>query len=234
MSFLTCCGSQPGAIVTDDVSVPAVAAAEQKPDTTAPPQEAPKAAEPKAEPKPDASSLTTATRFTAALTRATPQTPWGVDLTSDSDHSLTIVRIAPDGAFGMYNQKKLNPLKSGDVIVAVNGAKTKADMVGKLKSEINVQAQIVRYGLFEAVLKKNATAEPLSMDVNDAGPNVLLIQKISPVSSAITRYNEQNFEKPIIEGDQLIAVNGKETVGDMVKEMQAGTTLTCKVKRAWA
>jgi hypothetical protein len=92
----------------------------------------------------------------------------------------------------------------------------------------------VRYTRFEAQLKKNSAGEALSMDVNDAGPKTLVIQKISPVVSALTRYNEEHYLKPIIEGDLLVEVNGKDSIQDMVREMQKSTTLNLKVKRASA
>lgn len=254
--MFSCCGNaQP--VVADDVAVqidkpsvsaPAASEAASEPAALAAPEKqapklekapkpekenkdpAPAPAEKPAAPLADAAVQRIETRFT----RSTPQTPWGVDLTSDSEHSLSIVRIAPEGALATSNQKSRDPVKPGDVLVAIGGAKAKMEMVAKLKTEVDVSVEVVRCSEFDAVLTKKSASEPLSMDVNDAGSKQLLIQKIAPVGSAVTRYNEKQYEKPVIEGDHIIAVNGKTTVAEMVKEMQSNLTITCRVKRGWA
>ena len=97
-----------------------------------------------------------------------------------------------------------------------------------------MQVDIVRCTRFEAQLKKNSPGEALSTDVKDAGPKALVIDKISPVGSAFTRYNEEQTVSnwPIIKGDHLVEVNGKDSIQDMVKEMRDSTVLNVKVKRA--
>jgi len=235
--MFSCCGNQQ-AVIADDV---AVAPDTATTDTTAqvekvggPTTDKPAAAGAKPAATPTPWTPSEEKKFSAKISRDNEKTPWGVDLTSDSEKSLSVVRVAPEGAVGAYNKKASTPIQPGDVIVSIEQAKSKLDMVNNLKTKNVVQVDIVRYTRFEAQLKKNSAGEALSMDVNDAGPKTLVIQKISPVGSALTRYNEEHYLKPIIEGDLLVEVNGKDSIQDMVREMQKSTTLNVKVKRASA
>ena len=57
------------------------------------------------------------------------------------------------------------------------------------------------------------------------------VSSISPVNSAITRWNRENFEKPLVESDRILSVNGKTTEQGIVKEMRDSITLEVIVKR---
>ena len=60
----------------------------------------------------------------------------------------------------------------------------------------------------------------------------LLIQKISPKPSGIMRYNQTNYKKPLIEGDTIVAVDGKEAVKDMVAVLKTKEKFTLSVVRS--
>ena len=60
---------------------------------------------------------------------------------------------------------------------------------------------------------------------------VMVVSSISPVNSAITRWNRENFEKPLVESDRILSVNGKTTEQGIVKEMRDSITLEVIVKR---
>jgi hypothetical protein len=168
--------------------------------------------------------------FVYTMERSTQQTPWGVDLTSDSGYSLTVIAVSPDGALGKCNATAPKPLKPGDVIVAIGDATTKVGMVEKLKRETNVTVDVVRNTKFEATIVKNSPQESLSMDVSESGGK-LLIQKIAPKSSAITRYNAENSSTPLVESDIIVSVNGSDKVDDMINHLKNSTTFTLSIVR---
>jgi len=170
-------------------------------------------------------------KFTYTLTRPDPTAQWGVNLTSDSEKSLTIVGITPDGSLGQCNAKAPIPLKSGDVIVSIDKATAKPDMVSKLKTEKSLTAEIVRYSAFEATITKSSPQEHLNMDVTESNGK-LLIQKITPKANAVTRHNLENYTKPLIEGDYIVAVNGKTTATEMVSFIRGASTFTLSIQRA--
>jgi hypothetical protein len=169
--------------------------------------------------------------FTFTMTRSTMQQPWGVDLTSDSEKSLTILAIHPTGALGASNEKAKTPLKPGDVIIKIGTGTTKTEMVDALGTGTSLYAEVVRVTKFDAVMSKQSPTEGLFMDVTEH-KGKLLIEKISPKPSAITRYNSKNPKKPLIEGDMIVAVDGKEAVKDMVAVMKTNEKFTLSVVRS--
>merc|ERR1719261_1271579 len=104
------------------------------------------------------------------------------------------------------------------------------EMVEALKSGTSVTAEIVRVSKFDAVISKSSATEGLYMDVTEL-KGKLLIQKISPKQSGIMRYNAENFKKPLIEGDVIVAVDGKDSVKDMVAAMKTNDKFTLSVVR---
>jgi hypothetical protein len=103
-------------------------------------------------------------------------------------------------------------------------------MVEKLKTETGLTAEVVRYPSFTARLVKIDKSEPLAMDMH-AEKGIMIVSSISPVNSAITRWNGENFEKPIVESDRILAVNGKTTESEIVSELRDALVLEVKVKR---
>jgi hypothetical protein len=179
--------------------------------------------------KPDA--LPGEEAFLFHMERTTQQTPWGVDLTSDSGYSLTVVAVSPDGALGKCNATAVKPLKPGDVIVAIGDATSKVAMVEKLKQETLLAVDVVRNSKFEAHIVKNSPQESLNMDVTESNGK-LLIQKIAPKSSGITRYNTDNYCTPLVEGDIITAVNGKDKVDEMINQIKNNVQFTLSVVRS--
>jgi hypothetical protein len=171
--------------------------------------------------------------FKFTMTRSSMQTPWGVDLTSDSEKSLTILAIHPTGALGGSNEKAPKPLAPGDVIIKIGTGTTKMEMVEALKTGTTVTAEVVRVDKFDALIQKTSAQEGLYMDVTEQ-KGKLLIQKISPKPSGIMRYNAENYRKPLIEGDMIVAVDGKESVKDMVAAMKSNDKFTLSVVRSGA
>ena len=53
--------------------------------------------------------------------------------------------------------------------------------------------------------------------VHQTKRNRLVIQKIAPKSSGITRYNVDNYCTPLVEGDLIVAVNGKDKVDGILE-----------------
>jgi hypothetical protein len=169
--------------------------------------------------------------FKFTMTRSSVQTPWGVDLTSDSEKSLTILAIHPTGALGASNEKAPKPLKPGDVIIKIGSGTTKMEMVDALKTGTSVTAEVVRVGKFDAMITKTSASEGLFMDVTEHRGK-LLIQKISPKQSGIMRYNAENYKKPLIEGDAIVAVDQKDSVKEMVAAMKSNQKFTLSVVRS--
>jgi hypothetical protein len=165
------------------------------------------------------------------MERSSAQTPWGVDLTSDSGYSLTVVAVSPEGALGKCNATAPKPLKPGDVIVSIGDAQTKVGMVETLRQETVVTADVVRNSKFEAKIEKNSPQESLNMDVTES-LGKLVIQKIAPKSSGITRYNVDNYCTPLVEGDLIVAVNGKDKVDDMISIIKSSVSFTLSIERA--
>merc|ERR1719235_1878766 len=139
-----------------------------------------------------------------------------------------------DGALAKANknaEEKATPtLRSGCVITALGSVRTKSEMFEKLKTETGLTAEVVRYSNFTARLVKVNKAEPLAMDIHTE-KGVMIVSSISPVNSAITRWNGENFEKPIVESDRIMSVNGKTAEQDIVAEMRDALVLEVSVKR---
>jgi hypothetical protein len=175
-------------------------------------------------------------RFQFALTRPSTSTAWGVDLSADSENALSIVSVMADGALAKANQESAqrnapeHTLRPGSVITALGSVRTKTEMVQKLKTETGLTAEVVRFSNFTARLVKIDKAEPLAMDMHTE-KGVMVVSSISPVNSAITRWNGENFEKPLVESDRILSVNGKTTEQGIVKEMRDSITLEVIVKR---
>jgi hypothetical protein len=89
----------------------------------------------------------------------------------------------------------------------------------------------VRVSKFDALIAKISSTEGLYMDVTEQSGK-LLIQKISPKQSGIMRYNAENYKKPLIEGDMIVAVDGKDDVKDMVTLMKSNDKFTLSVVRS--
>jgi len=123
------------------------------------------------------------------------------------------------------------PLKPGDVIVSIGDAQTKVGMVETLRQETVVTADVVRNSKFEAKIEKNSPQESLNMDVIES-LGKLVIQKIAPKSSGITRYNVDNYCTPLVEGDLIVAVNGKDKVDDMISIIKSSVSFTLSIERA--
>ena len=56
--------------------------------------------------------------------------------------------------------------------------------------------------------------------VHQTKRNRLVIQKIAPKSSGITRYNMDNYCTPLVEGDLIVAVNGKDKVDGILESFR--------------
>ena len=176
-------------------------------------------------------------RFQFALTRPSTSTAWGVDLSADSENALSIVSVMADGALAKANQESAqrnespqHTLRPGSVITALGSVRTKTEMVQKLKTETGLTAEVVRFSNFTARLVKIDQAEPLAIYMRTE-KGVMVVSSISPVNSAITRWNRENFEKPLVESDRILSVNGKTTEQGIVKEMRDSITLEVIVKR---
>jgi hypothetical protein len=138
-----------------------------------------------------------------------------------------------DGALAKANKGAMSvqhTLRAGCVIIALGSVWTKTEMVEKLKSETGLTAEVVRYSSFTARLVKIDKSEPLAMDMHTE-KGEMIVSSISPVNSAITRWNGENFEKPIVESDRIMSVNGKTTEQDIVAEMRDSLVLEVLVKR---
>jgi hypothetical protein len=154
--------------------------------------------------------------------------PWGIDLTSDSANSLTVTKVEEGGLM-----ESLGWLQKGDVILSLDGDSTKVGMVNKMKSGTSLAARVVRYTTFDAALERPA-GEPLMVELrNEDG--YLQIDSITSEptgTSAIVRYNEAYFARPLVDGDYIMAVNGKTGSEEMTKELAAGTRLVLSVQRS--
>jgi len=156
---------------------------------------------------------------------------WGVELTSDSKKSLTITRVSKGGCFDACEA-----FKTGDVIVAVNQFRIKSEMVAQLKEETEIHLSVVRFKQFEVVLQKASDAEPLDVELEAASAKSLVVKAItSPPkgNSALVRYNNANFEKPLVAGDVIVSANGSSDMKTMVAQLKNSTTITMIVKRAY-
>ena len=143
------------------------------------------------------------------------------------------VSVVADGALTKANQRSSSPqhtLRPGSVITALGSVRTKTEMVQKLKTETGLTAEVVRFSNFTARLVKIDQAEPLAIYMHTE-KGVMVVSSISPVNSAITRWNRENFEKPLVESDRILSVNGKTTEQGIVKEMRDSITLEVIVKR---
>jgi C-terminal processing protease CtpA/Prc len=177
-------------------------------------------------------------KFKFHMKRAKRTTSWGVDFQSHSGCSLTIVALGPGQAIVESNTwarlYAAQPLKPGDVIVSIDGATTQAEMVEKLKEETSLTADIVRYSKFEAVIERSVTAdfkESFGMNIVQTHGNHLSIDKIDTKSSPVKRYNDQNYVKPLIRGDVIVAVDSITTPDEMIQRIQAGPKVTLSIER---
>jgi hypothetical protein len=188
--------------------------------------------------------------FKYILTRAHRTTNWGVDFASASDQSLTVVALAPGHALAVCNNAAraygATELLPGDVIVAIDGATKVAEMVEKLKHETSLTADIVRHSKFDAVIHRNPTfdagriptQESLGMTLIRSGGR-LVIDGIdlsyrtgsSNGMSAIMSYNAKNHLKPLVKGDVVVAVDGKATDEEMLKQITTSQQFTLSIER---
>ena len=81
--------------------------------------------------------------------RFSTRDPWGVELTNNSEKSLTIVSIDPTGAIHASNTAAPTPLKPGDVIIKLGTGTTKTEMVDALKTGTSVSAEVLAQYLFQ-------------------------------------------------------------------------------------
>jgi hypothetical protein len=129
------------------------------------------------------------------------------------------------------------PLRPGDVILSVDGATSQAAMVEKLKKETSLTAEIVRYSKFDAFIETDSTSDgnkptqtPLGMTVSRTNGKIV-IDKIDVGPSPIKRYNEQNYFKPLVSGDVIVAVNSKKAFDEMIQQMKTSTKLILSIER---
>jgi hypothetical protein len=188
-----------------------------------------------------AASNTEAFRF--ILTRALRTTSWGVDFASASDRSLTVVSIAPGYALAVCNDAAraygATELLPGDVIVAIDGATSQAELVEKLKNETSLTADIVRHSKFDAVIHRTPTfdagriptQESLGMTLIRSGGKLVIDGIDLTRMSAIISYNEKNYLKPLVKGDVVVAVDGKETVEEMLQQITTSSKFTLSIER---
>jgi hypothetical protein len=181
--------------------------------------------------------------FKFHMAREKRTTSWGVDFTNDSENSLTVASVVSGHALAVcnavasaYAAKALAP---GDVIVSIDGAKTQVAMIEKLKNETSLIADIIRYSTFDAAIERsltfdvgdgNSRLEPLGMQVSNCDGK-LFIDKIDLKPSPIKRYNDQNYMKPLVKGDVIVAVNGEEAFEDMIHLVKTCAQLTLSVER---
>ena len=110
-------------------------------------------------------------------------------------------------------------------------------MIEKLKRETSLTADIVRYSKFDAVLEKTADpTESFGMNLNhivvcDTNLKTLSIDKIDPKASPVQRYNEQNYLKPLIRGDVIVAVDSITAPDEMIKKIKTSAKVTLSIER---
>jgi hypothetical protein len=201
----------------------------------------PSAWTPDTEPEADVLHTPTASeKFKFQMTRATRTTNWGVDFLSHAACSLTIAALTPGQALvesnAMARSYAAQPLKPGDVIVSIDGATTQAEMVEKLKQETSLTADIVRYSKFDALIERKDLEESFGMNlvqisVSDTNLRNLSIDLIDSKASPVKRYNEQNYLKPLIRGDVIVAVNSLRTPEEMIQQIKTGSKITLSIER---
>lgn len=177
-----------------------------------------------------------------SLHRPDVAVPWGLELTAEDPTSLTVTQLqgpAPTRtwkirrALGAVVANSLE-IKVGDVLVGVANEsgewnRAKAGMVEALKGKVAVKCEFARSTEFVATLHKESAEEPLKIDVEQTADGQLIIRHVRSVQSAVTRYNEEFFQQPLLPGDKIIAVNGRTDT--MVADMQADKVLKLSVRR---
>lgn len=178
--------------------------------------------------------------FKFLMTRAKKTTSWGVDFAADSGMSLTVSSLKPGGAIAECNAAARSyaakPLAPGDVIVAIDGATTQAEMVAKLTQETSLTADVVRTSAFDAVIVRNSTRDgsstPESLGMKVIRSNgKLLIEKIELTPSPIKRYNAQNHVKPLVVGDTIVSVDSTENWDEMIYIINTSAKFTLSIER---
>ena len=158
--------------------------------------------------------------------------------------------LAPGHALAVCNNAAraygATELLPGDVIVAIDGATRQAEMVEKLKHETSLSADIVRHSKFDAVIHRNPTfdagriptQESLGMTLIRSGGRLVIdgidlsYRKESKNGmSAIMKYNAKNHLKPLVKGDVVVAVDGKATDEEMLKQITASQKFTLSIER---
>lgn len=171
-------------------------------------------------------------RFDVVVEREDLSVSWGVELTSDSKRSLTITRISAGGVFDQHEQ-----FQAGDVIVSIDDLDLKADMLGLLKSETAIHLHVVRFPVFEVMLEKSSAEESLAVEVEAASASSLVLKAITSApkeNTAVVRYNNKNFEKPLVPGDVIVSANESSDMKTMVSHLKTRRTIKLMVKRAYA
>ena len=151
---------------------------------------------------------------------------------------MTVASVDPEQALAKCNALSANPIKPGDVVLSIQGTDTQSEMVEKLRQEIALTANVVRFSKFEAVIERESAGERAGMQVQipqvtPAGGK-LMITKIEDYTSPVTRYNANNYLKPLVKGDFIIAVDSKDTPDEMVEQIKANQTFTLSIERASA
>lgn len=115
--------------------------------------------------------------------------------------------------------------------------RVKAEMVEQLKTQTALHLSVVRYPQFEVMLEKSSAGESLQVEVEAASSGTLVLKAItSPPKSntAVVRYNNSNFEKPLVPGDIIMSANGSSDMKTMAAQMKQSTLIKMMVKRAYA
>ena len=111
--------------------------------------------------------------------------------------------------------------------------------VEKLKHETSLTADIVRHSTFDAVIHRNPTfdagriptQESLGMTLIRSGGKLVIDGIDLTRMSAIISYNEKNYLKPLVKGDVVVAVDGKETVEEMLQQITTSSKFTLSIER---
>ena len=148
-------------------------------------------------------------------------------------------------------------IKPGDVLVKVETGNafgrmwrsSTREMLEALKTRTTVNVEVVRNTKFDAKISKfsgedSRDSDPGGsrdrlMDVVQVGGR-LLIEKLSPSPSGrriirieAERYNVEQFKKPLVSGDIIVAVDGTESLNAMIEQMEAKPAFTLSVVRGW-
>ena len=118
--------------------------------------------------------------------------------------------------------------------------------VEKLKHETSLTADIVRHSKFDAVIHRNPTFDAGRIPTQESlgmtlirSDGKLVIEGIdlsfrtgsSNGMSAIMSYNAKNHLKPLVKGDVVVAVDGKATDEEMLKQITTSQKFTLSIER---